>query len=429
MNRAETYSPNRPEHPPAIEKITEPMPEEGKVWTLAEEVDKGIKNGEDTVDHLEIEQKQQLQELQEMASSLGIPELQWEEILVQHQVNPILEKLNKGARKLLNKLRKSMLVGLGAYIFLFPGAGILGRGKDVTDIFETSPLKKMEQKIPVEMIRQSVFNDKKEWSFLATNLDGENYYQSSNEGQQARVRGADVDIDNFINTQALRPEIKEIRFAHTHPLTAYQYLRIFGSANFDSNLKPVEYDFSEIEKFKNGQLNLPPLPPSSTDIQTLIGRNLIHQDKDLSIRFQVYEPTGKWDFTVDHQHSFMQSLKSIYEEEASIQEQFLNSFTEEEKIKITDLAGVFKLDPDFLISVAKTNNFALSKVRKYETALEALNVKSDPLLDKIASIELSAHSLRMARQSSPEQIQKLIDEYVQICQTIGVNMHYAPSLS
>ncbi len=406
------------EHSPPVFERTPAEFSEEEIWELAKTVQDIVNEAGASVDNLLAAQNKKHQELEKFSSPLELPEEETQRIFQKHGLEKGLELIKKRAEALLRKLKKSLRVGLGAYTLLYPGAGVLGQGKQNFDYSRPSAFTEIvDDRISEETIKKSIFYDKKEWAILGTNLDGEDYSKS----QEGRQSGVPINLDAFVEEESEDPEVKEIKFAHTHPLSSYQYLRTLKS---EGGLIPSEYSFEEVEKFKNGEQMLPPLPPSSTDVHSLVIATIKYAKfKNITIHSQLFEPTGKWDFTADFHHPFLQFMVKLVRDIDETEENFFASITEEEKNKIREAGGHLN-DSEDMVNIMMKNKISLPKARKYRAIYKTLDRRNDFIEEWLGSLELKAHAIRTARQSSSDARQVLINDYIATCRELGVNMIY-----
>ena len=318
-------------------------------------------------------------------------------------VRESLEKLQDSATRLTRKFKRKMIVAFAATMMFqaVETQGLAQAQKEKSAIVETAPdLEKPRNNVTEEMIRLDLMTDQFERAYVKGDQD-QHYTEITSSKEKTKVSI----VYDYVN-ESLRGHNKEVSIAHTHPLQAYGL--------FDYN----EQDLAEM---RDGKERLAPAPPSIVDLQSAIGTKDLYKKKFMDAKWQIFDPTGVWEFSFDESNPGVKALRKFNEDVEKITEKLAKKYAD-----VLQKKGWLKLSHEE-IEARITEDPDLQKINhEQEEEIEKLSEKHEKIMDALGEINLAGHnvatSARNPRDVTPERIEK----YKKLCQKNGIEVSYRP---
>lgn len=236
-------------------------------------------------------------EWNDINNTIGLESEEVEMIAEEIGVKEKLELIVKRAREVLGKAKEKMkqatVIGMSA-LSLF-GAGEVFAGQEETIEIDSdkdkieSVIGKDEYDKKINEIRKSLLDDQYERVYLVMKK-GDRFsfvdaaYANGN-------RSVTINLKKAKECFAA-DECESVEFVHTHPLAAS-----YGISK------------SEVDKIKSGENKPAQMPPSATDIQSLIVMDDFFGENAGLVKNKIIDPTGDWEYRLAGNSDFIELLK------------------------------------------------------------------------------------------------------------------------
>jgi len=205
----------------------------------------------------------------------------------------------------------------------------------------------------IKKIRDAAIESKVENSYYIVKKGNEYIFSDGEGGSKSSTRGYLVkEIKNYLKDD----EVSSVELAHTH-------------------IAELGYSEEDISKIKNGKVEHNPMPPSITDISTIIDKKNIFKDHFDKIKLEVVEPFGAWEYSLNYENSKFDEIINEFDDE----------FTTE---KVINESGLTKEENDALNDIFEKINFeSMSSSVRFFSLIDVLkkfgSEKSNIIADKL----------------------------------------------
>ncbi|MDP2933648.1 MAG: hypothetical protein Q8N81_05985, partial [bacterium] len=260
-----------------------------------------------------------------------------------------------------------------------------------------------------EELKQAVFTDENESSFIASDSTG-GKFQEVTTGDETNV------IFDTRKVQEAAKKSKNLVVAHTHTLESYTELG---------------YKAEDVEKMRAGELPIPPTPPSTLDLRTSAALEYYvgKANKGAAVTNRVFEPTGVWEYRADPHHPFVKAVEASFKKLDKGMKKAVAELPKEDRRLLKSkgmerpLPGndVITLDQD--PQTEHVGDILDASLRKAGLGTEL--DKFDTTLDEM---DMAAKELRSATMTgqSAETKKYLTEMYIGVCRRNGIDMKYSP---
>lgn len=318
---------------------------------------------------------------------------------------PMVEKEKGALQRVLEVFRRATVMGMLGVATAQGAEGAqaayIGHVKD--GVTTEAQAKAEAMPLSVAEIRNMVRYDTAERMMLGTDA-GLREVRGS-EGEWGEVSFAD--IQELVDSGERSPI-----FGHTHPLSVYTN---------------VGYSEARLDELRASGEAPGPMAPSFTDIIGLAAAEE-HFDDAITLRGRAYDPTGVWEYSVDEDHEAIRELKNFRE---GLEKRFAKALNDQERefVRVSGVGGLHPAKRIVALSLMPGGERIAEKFEKtLERYAESLSKTTLTVLAQSTNVEHLSTQLAAARlkNASPEEIQRLVQNYISTAASLGVSVTYTP---